>query len=189
MRLALLLLLVSQVANAQISIPAGTGDQMLSGMISMMGNFAQQFQNSQFGSLGGQMGTAPLTAAQMGSGMPLAGGMPAAGLMAMPGTGRTPNSALGGSGNVGNVGNGSLDGAWRSNNGEYLLIEGQRFRLHSTAQRYIDGRIAQRGDVVGFLYPQRRTALLYHYQIRGNRLALLGQDGRMMGYQRVRSGH
>ena len=161
MKRLLVLLLLSHSAIAQVTIPAGTGDQMLSGMIGMMGKMAQQLQDSQMGSLAGHMGSSKLPMETMvNPGLASAAG---------------PTTTYAG----------DLNGAWRSSGGEYLLIEGERFRLHSGSQRYIDGRLARRGNVVGFLYPKQRTALLYRYQIRGDRLALLSREGRMMGFQRV----
>lgn len=174
------LLLLSVSAHAQITIPAGTGDQMLSGMMGMMGKFSQQFQQSQGGALSGQMGSAQSANGQQGFGSQLQDwSSQAAAPQAMAKQMMAPMSSQIGQ-------RGVLDGAWRSNNGEYLLIEGDRFRLHASRSRYIDGRLALRGNIAGFLYPQRETALLYRYRISGDQMALQGRDGRIMGYQRVR---
>lgn len=175
-----LALLACRPGCAQITIPAGTGDQMLAGMMSMMAEFAKQFQNYQGGSLSAGMGGLPMSAASQAYN-PMSGGM-----MGAPGMG----SQLGQAGNaaLAAMGSGSLDGAWRGQNGEILLIEGRRFRLHADPKRYLDGRLGRRGNIVGFLYPERETALLYRYQISGNRLALQSRDRNIRYFQRLHIG-
>ena len=79
----------------------------------------------------------------------------------------------------------SLDGAWRGQNGEILLIEGPRFRLHADQRRYLDGRLGRRDNIVGFLYPKSNTALLYHSQISGDKLALQDRQQRTRYFQRI----
>lgn len=171
--LVTLLMSLSAGVHGQATIMPGTGDQMLQGMMNMMGQFAQQMQ--QPAQMSGQMMTAPATAMgaipgfDAGSGMlPPPQATPAPPAPAMP---TTPTA---------------LDGAWRADSGEYLLIEGERFRLHADSKRYIDGRLRTRGDIVGLLYPKRRTALLYRYQISGDQLQLRDQQGQTLRYRRVR---
>ena len=170
-------LLAATSAYAQITIPAGTGDQMLSGMMGMMSKFAQQYQDSQVGSFAGQMGANPMGNGQMADG----GGQQGFQSMMEPMQRFNPLQGQ----NQSQVQTGKLDGAWRGHSGNYLLIEGDRFRLHSDGQRYIDGRLALRGNIVGFLYPQRKTALLYRYRVEGDRMALQSQDGDVLLYQKI----
>jgi len=194
-----LLVLASSPSQAQISIPSGTGDQMLAGMMSMMTEFANQFQNVQGGGLSGGFSSLPMNAAQqaynpMSSGMmggPMSGlgqgmgqGM-AQGFGQQAGRGISQQLAQAGDAAFGAMGSTNLDGAWRGQNGEILLIEGKRFRLHADRRRYLDGRLGRRGNIVGFLYPKRQTALLYRYQISGNRLALQSRDRRIRYFQRL----
>lgn len=198
-----LLVLASSPGHAQITIPSGTGDQMLAGMMSMMGEFANQFQNAQGGGLSGGFGSLPMNAAQQAYN-PMSGGMmgaPMSGLGQEMGQGMGQGMAQGfgqqagrgisqqlakaGGAAFGAMGSTNLDGAWRGQNGEILLIEGKRFRLHADRRRYLDGRLGRRGNIVGFLYPKRQTALLYRYQISGNRLALQSRDRSIRYFQRL----
>jgi hypothetical protein len=179
--LLLLNLLSVPVAQAQASFVPGTGDQMLQGMMNMMGNFAQQFQGMQGGVMPGA-GTGMTAGMGTGSGTPPPLPQPLAPLMdMMPGgqqmMGSVPAFAA--------PQTSPLDGAWRSSTGDYLLIEGERFRLHADAERYIDGRLRTRGHIIGFLYPERQAALLYRYRIEGERMALQDKQGRLLLYQRV----
>ena len=197
-----LALLTGNVSQAQITIPSGTGDQMLSGMMGMMAEFSKQFQNSQGGGLSGGFSSMPMAAAQQAYN-PMSGGMlgvPMSGMGSGMGQGLSQGlgqgfdqgfgQQMGQAGNaaLGATGSDSLDGAWRGQQGEVLLIEGQRFRLHADRRRYLDGRLRRRGNIVGFLYPKRETALLYRYQISGDRLALQSRDRKIMVYQRVPMG-
>jgi hypothetical protein len=181
--LLLLNLLSIPIAQAQANFVPGTGDQMLQGMMNMMGNFAQQFQGMQAGAMpaiSAGMGTG--TGSGMGAGTPPPLPRPLAPLMDMMPSGQqmmetvpafaAPQSS-------------PLDGAWRSSTGEYLLVEGERFRLHADTERYLDGRLRTRGNVVGFLYPKRQAALLYRYRVEGDRMALQDKQGRLLLYQRV----
>ena len=198
MRPALPLLLINllsiPVAQAQASFIPGTGDQMLQGMMNMMGSFGQQFQGMQSGVMPGMSagigtgsGVGPGIGSGVGSGLgalppvpqplaPLMNMMPGGqGMMdALPAF-DTPSQSS------------PLDGAWRSSTGEYLLIEGERFRLHADAERYIDGRLRTRGHIVGFLYPERQAALVYRYRIEGDRMALQDKQGKILLYQRISS--
>ena len=182
LRLLLLNLLSIPVAHAQASFVPGTGDQMLQTMMNMMGSFAQQFQGMQAGAM-------PAIGAAMSAGSDT--GLPPA-LPLPPAPTAMMNKMPGGQGMMDTlptldtpIQTSPLDGAWRSSSGEYLLIEGERFRLHADAQRYLDGRLRTRGPIVGFLYPERQTALLYRYRIEGDRMALQDKQGRLLLYQRV----
>ena len=146
-------------AQAQNNFPTGTGDHLLQGMMGMAGQFARQFQDSQMGQ---QMDRT------RGNSSDLSGG------------GRQATQ------NNGNASGGvTLDGAWRGAEGEYLLIDGQRFRLHSDTRRYIDGRLQVRDDLVAFYYPRQRAALVYRYSGSSEQLQLQDSQGRILRYQRV----
>lgn len=174
------LLVLAGAARGQATVVPGTGDQMLQAMMNMMARFAQQVQQT------GSAMAAPATA--MGS-----AAMGSAGLGSMP----LPSLDLGGSTlpvpapapapatPAAVLPFSELDGAWRADSGEYLLIEGERFRLHADPRRYIDGRMRTQGNIVGFLYPQRRTVLLYRYQVSGDRLLLRDQNGHELRYRRI----
>jgi len=181
--LLLLNLLSIPTALAQASFVPGTGDQMLQGMMNMMGSFAQQFQGMQASAMPAiSAGLGTGTGSGMGTGTPPPLPQPLAPMMEMMPGGQqileavpafaTPQSS-------------PLDGAWRSSTGEYLLIEGERFRLHADAERYIDGRLRTRGHIVGFLYPERQSALLYRYRVEDDRMALQDKQGQVLLYQRV----
>ena len=155
-RWILLGLLSSAVAQAQITLPPGTGDRLLQGMVGMMGQLARGMQDSGAG------------LAQSNPMLPQAG----TGIDAGPGPSTNSNDP-------------ALDGAWRGGNGEYLLIEGQRFRLHANARSYVDGRLQLRNGLLGFYYPQRQAVLIYRYQIEGGQLQLQDQQGTILRFQQV----
>lgn len=165
----LLQVLTGTQAHAQASFVPGTGDQMLKGMMNMMGQFAQQVQGVSPGSM-------------MSQGAGLMANSPAATLD--PSGGQLMQSIPGFQAS----GSSPLDGAWQGSRGEYLLIEGERFRLHAAdSQRHIDGSLRTQGNIVGFLYPERQAALMYRYRVEEDRMALQDQNGNVLLYRKVAS--
>lgn len=78
-----------------------------------------------------------------------------------------------------------LDGVWRGNSGETLMIEGDRFRLADAGGDYLDGRLQIRGDLVTTYVPITEQVKHYRYVKVGRMLMLRDDRDQTLVFERV----
>ncbi|MDJ0740556.1 MAG: hypothetical protein QNJ91_12620 [Gammaproteobacteria bacterium] len=73
-----------------------------------------------------------------------------------------------------------LDGVWELSNGTFVLIGGQRARLHVSRDRYQDFTIGYDGRHFWWSPRGSNTTTRYRYQMRDGRMILRDNDGQVL---------
>jgi len=80
----------------------------------------------------------------------------------------------------------TLDGNWRGQSGEVLVVRNGLFRIYLDRDRYQEGRIELRGkDVLGMQSQDGSVTRRYEYAVHEGRLVLRDEAGNLLLYKRI----
>lgn len=79
-----------------------------------------------------------------------------------------------------------LDGKWRGQSGELLVISGGRFRIYQGREHFQEGQIRVDGQsVLSMRSGGGKISRSYEYALHQGRLALRDADGNLLLYRRI----
>lgn len=79
----------------------------------------------------------------------------------------------------------SLSGTWQGDNGDVLVIRGDRFRIYDGESFYNDGTFRIVGNQLLIYAPTSGIVRRYQFAYRGNQLALRDSAGQVLSFRRL----
>ena len=80
----------------------------------------------------------------------------------------------------------NLNGIWQGHDGNILVIDGNRFRIHASEDQYLFGIFMTYGNRFIAYSPQSDITRQYQFEINGELLALQDEHGQIMVFQRLK---
>lgn len=171
--------------------------QAMLSMMDAMGNLAQKFNRNQGWSSSSYLPPSAwqgLGYAPWGMSTLPGGGIP--GQQQLQGVmGQAPAAALSGQqaaqGLLGQTlpgqapGRSPLDGIWRGQRGEIVLVMYGMFRIYANADTYRDGRYEVQGNKLVMIDPSRGTRRSYDFALDQGRLVLRDRDGNLLLFRQL----
>ena len=78
-----------------------------------------------------------------------------------------------------------LNGLWIGDNGSMLGIRGNRFLWYDDDNQYAKGRLVKSPTMMKARVEGSTTVVRYHYQLHGNELVIMSNDGKMHTFNRM----